>query len=216
MRKTILFTIASVATALGGTAVLAAAAQQQAPAAAREPVLGHGPSERNGVREAGKAPSLAAPQAEQTYAYDMLVPSAIMVEAAKTAVAACAAKGAYVAASVMDTNGIERVLFVHDRARPVFDTDMARRKAMTSLNDRGNLSSDMAIAYSEREGGIPYQLVVAPDNIGLAGGAPFKINGSYLVASLGVSGAADPKTDEECAVAGIKQVQAKLDQVKYK
>jgi uncharacterized protein GlcG (DUF336 family) len=213
MRKSLTFVSAGAAFVLAGAAL---AAQQAAPAA-REPVLGHGPSERTGVREAGKAPALATPEAEATYSYGYpLLPHAISIAAAKAAMDACAARGAYVAVMVIDTYGIERVTVVHERARPVFELDKARRKAMTAMNDRGNLSSDMATAYSEREGGIPYQLVVSPVNIGLPGGAPLKIKGSYLVAGLGVSGAADPRIDEQCAMEGIKQVQAKLDQIKYK
>jgi uncharacterized protein GlcG (DUF336 family) len=44
-----------------------------------------------------------------------------------------------------------------------------------------------------------------------AGGVPVLVGGSSLVAGVGVSGAPGGDTDEECALAGIAEIQDDLD-----
>jgi uncharacterized protein GlcG (DUF336 family) len=44
-----------------------------------------------------------------------------------------------------------------------------------------------------------------------AGGVPVLVGGSSLVAGVGVSGAPAGETDEECALAGIAEIQDDLD-----
>lgn len=157
-----------------------------------------------------------AQPAANVYAYDFIVPIALMAEAAKTAIDTCRARGAEVAVSIRDTHNIERVVMVSDGARPYFDVPKAQRKAFTALSDGGNLSSDMYKSYEKEPGGAVLQMTETANALPVAGGVPMKINKVFAVAAIGVSGSPQPVMDEECALAGVAKIQARLDTIKYR
>ena len=148
------------------------------------------------------------------------IPVALMKEAALTAIATCAAKGEHVVAAVYDSNAIERVLFASDQTVDRHHViELARRKAYTSLNDGGQLSSEMMKRWAADPAGVTGYMGNGPTtglrNITLPGGAPLKIN-KDAIAALGIAGSSTPEQDEACAVAGVTQIQDRLDRLQNK
>ncbi|NCA71897.1 MAG: heme-binding protein [Sphingobacteriia bacterium] len=124
------------------------------------------------------------------------------VTAAQGAVAACREQGIQIAATVVDREGNVQVTLRDTIAAPI-TVPISRMKAFTAVNFNAATS-----AMSERANtpiGRVEGLVMS------AGGVPILVGGSALVAGIGVSGAPDGATDEECALAGIAKIQDELD-----
>jgi uncharacterized protein GlcG (DUF336 family) len=133
------------------------------------------------------------------------IPASIATELATATVAACAAKNFNVTATVVDRAGVIRAVVRADRAGP-HTIDASRAKAFTSASARG-LTSAMAEGAAKNE--AARNLVHIPGFLLLGGGVPVKA-GDEVIGAVGVGGAPSGAIDEECALAGIKAVEAKL------
>jgi uncharacterized protein GlcG (DUF336 family) len=165
-----------------------------------------------GAAVLGIALSAAAPAAGQLIMQRTL-PLSLALEAAQTALATCAARGWHVTAVVVDPHGTDKVVLRDDRARGVYEVEIARRKAYTSLN--GQPSSNAANMLDMQPNAYARQAYIDPRITPQAGGLPIKA-GEETIAAIGISGAsATPgvrggTNDEICATAGIAKILDRL------
>jgi uncharacterized protein GlcG (DUF336 family) len=99
--------------------------------------------------------------------------------------------------------------------------DAAVKIAQGAIEVMSRQGTQIAVTVVDREGTVQVTLrdtIAAPTPIGRverlvmsAGGVPVLVGGSSLVAGVGVGGAPSGATDEECAVAGIAEIQDDLD-----
>ena len=124
------------------------------------------------------------------------------VKIAQGTIEACREQGIQIAVTVVDREGNVQVTLRDTIAAPI-TVPISKMKAFTAVNFNAATS-----AMSERADtpiGRLDGLVMS------AGGVPVLVGGSALVAGVGVSGAPDGATDEECALAGIALIQDDLD-----
>ncbi|MBK1646031.1 adenosylcobalamin biosynthesis, GlcG-related protein [Thiocapsa imhoffii] len=124
------------------------------------------------------------------------------VKIAQGTIEACREQGIQIAVTVVDREGNVQVTLRDTIAAPI-TVPISQKKAFTAVNFNAATS-----AMSERADtpiGRLDGLVMS------AGGVPVLVGGSALVAGVGVSGAPDGATDEECALAGIALIQDDLD-----
>lgn len=133
------------------------------------------------------------------------ISAALATELAQATVAACAAKNFAVTATVVDRAGLVRALVRADRAGP-HTIDASRAKAFTSASARANTGA-MAENAAKNEGAR--NLVHIPGFLLLGGGVPVRA-GDDVIGAVGVGGAPGGHLDEECAVAGLQAIAAKL------
>ena len=142
-------------------------------------------------------PYYAAAQVAQS-GYSL--PLALAVEAATTAIDACAAKGWPVSAFVVDTSGVVRVDLKGDHST-IHTKDSAFRKAYTVVT-MGPIffrPDKRFCRDSQQKSGRRYSsLFNLPDIIAVSGGVAIK-RGNEIVAGLGVGGAPGGDRDEACA-----------------
>ncbi|MFT4103429.1 MAG: heme-binding protein [Burkholderiaceae bacterium] len=124
---------------------------------------------------------------------------------ATAAVAACAANGHAVAATVVDRAGIVRVVQRADNAGP-HTVAASQRKAFTSVSAR-NTTQAMMEAAQKNPGAA--NLVYLPGFLLLGGGVPVRV-GNEVVGAVGVGGAPGGHLDEQCAVAALEQLEPML------
>ena len=120
---------------------------------------------------------------------------------ARAAIAACAAKGAHVGATVVDSKGEARAMLTGDGADGSF-VFVAQRKALTALTF-GTTSLE---ANRRVWSGAEPMSRVTPQMFVMGGAVPIYRDGD-LIGAVGVSGAAGPppygSEDESCAMAGL-------------
>jgi len=135
------------------------------------------------------------------------LPLSLAVEAAQAALLGCAAQGFKVSVSVVDRNGLVKVLLVGDGARQ-FTVDFSRRKAYTASIMSASTSSVEKRLQTMPDGGKG--LLSADANlVGVAGGLPLLAN-DEAVAAIGVSGAPGGDKDEACAQMGVDKIKGLL------
>jgi uncharacterized protein GlcG (DUF336 family) len=118
------------------------------------------------------------------------------LKVAQGTVHACRAKGVQAGVTVVDRDGTPQVMLRDTLAPPITET-ISKMKAVTAVNFSAPTSA-LASRADTPIGRVP-GLVMA------AGGVPISVGG-MIVGGVGVSGAPDGKTDEECAVTGAKPV----------
>jgi uncharacterized protein GlcG (DUF336 family) len=132
----------------------------------------------------------------------------LALTAAKAALDAARARG-YHKTGVAVTNraGQIVVLIRSDEAGPHL-LDSARRKAYTaaSMNARTSAASK---AIDERTGEPDPHLIYLNDVLLVGGGVPIRI-GDEIIGAIGVAGSPGSIHDEECADAGIAQIERSL------
>lgn len=121
------------------------------------------------------------------------------------AVAACAANGYAVAATVVDRAGTVRAVQRADNAGP-HTLGSSERKAWTSASAKNTTLAMMEGAQKNPAGA---NLVYLPGVLLLGGGVPIKA-GNEVIGAIGVGGAPGGHLDEQCANAGIEKVRAAL------
>src|ERR1700745_1367052 len=133
-----------------------------------------------------------------------MLPAALAVEAAQTAIATCKGQGYTVAAIVTNRDGTPIVLIVGDGSGKL-SSEIARRKAYTSASLRVS-----TMDFNKRVAGggfnpsiFDQQLVTA------AGGLPISV-GNDTIAAIGVSGAPGGDKDEACAQSGLDKIKGSL------
>ncbi len=121
---------------------------------------------------------------------------------AQGAIAACRAKGLQVSASVVDRNGIVQAA-LRDTLAPPVSLTISRQKAYTAA-----MFGVKGTAMESRAGSPLAQL---GDGLAFtAGSVPIEAGGRFYGA-VGVSGAPEGTTDEQCAQAGLDRVLPDLE-----
>ncbi len=152
------------------------------------------------------AAGVALPAHAQGVISERHLSTALAVEAAQAAVAACAERNLRVSAAVVDRNGIVTALIRADAAGP-HTIESSRAKAFTSASLRGPTS---AAQTAVRENPAASTLPFLPGVLPLAGGVPIRA-GEEVVGGIGVGGAPSGLVDEECANAGIARIRDRLN-----
>ena len=150
---------------------------------------------------------LLAAAGAQAQGTNFTTPKTISLEAANQiaagAVAACAANGYNVAATVVDRAGVVVAVQRADNAGP-HTIAASERKAFTSASAK---SPTKAMMEGAQKNPGAANLVNIPGFLLLGGGLPIKA-GNDVVGAVGVGGAPGGHLDEQCA-------QAALDKVKF-
>ena len=125
------------------------------------------------------------------------------LKAAQASLESCGSQGIAVSVSVVDTNGLLKVLLKADAASPL-STGLSEKKAFTAANFKRDTTlladrSDTAVGRSE---GILMS----------AGGVLITID-EVNYGAIGVSGSASGAKDDECAKAGLLAITSSLKSV---
>jgi uncharacterized protein GlcG (DUF336 family) len=139
-----------------------------------------------------------------------VLPLNIALAAAQQAVLTCAASGYDVTATVVDVDGIPKVVLRGDHSA-IHTRDSSFRKAYTIVTLGPIFNFDATSQFVEmvaqtRNGP---QLATMPNIVVLAGGVAIKAH-DEIVAGLGVGGAPGDTKDEVCAKAGLAKIQDQL------
>lgn len=129
---------------------------------------------------------------------------ALAYEAARVAIETCAADGGQtVAASVVDSAGVLKVLLVADGTSPR-GVSSSTIKAQTALQYKKSTSALFEQAKTDHA--FAEAIAANPAINGRPGGILIKV-GDEIIGAIGVGGG---RTDEPCAVAGLQHIQARL------
>ncbi|MDM0006555.1 heme-binding protein [Variovorax sp. J22G73] len=148
------------------------------------------------------APAASAASAVRT---EKNMSLALANQIAAEAVAACAANGYNVAATVVDRAGTVRAVQRADNAGP-HTLASSERKAWTSASSKAPTQAMME-GSQKNPGGA--NLVYLPGVLLLGGGVPVK-SGNEVIGAVGVGGAPGGHLDEQCANAAIDKVKGLL------
>ncbi len=124
---------------------------------------------------------------------------------AAATVAACAANGHAVTATVVDRSGDVRAVQRADAAGP-HTVDASRAKAYTSASARNNT---LAMMENAQKNPAAANLVHIPGFLLLGGGVPIRV-GNEVIGAVGVGGAPGGHLDEQCAMVALEQVKGQL------
>lgn len=128
----------------------------------------------------------------------------LAVEAARAAIAACIADGGQkVAASVVDSAGVLKVLLAADGTSPRGVTS-STNKAVTALKFKSPTS---ALSEQIKNDKALADQAAADGNINVRPGGVLLKVGNEIVGAIGIGGG---RTDEPCALAGIQKIQSRL------
>lgn len=130
---------------------------------------------------------------------------ALANEIAAASVAACAANGYAVSATVVDRAGIVRAVQRADGAGP-HTLSASERKAWTSASAKAPTLTMMENA--QKNPGAA-NLVHIPGFLLLGGGVPVKA-GNEVIGAVGVGGAPGGNLDDQCANAALEKIKAQL------
>ncbi len=128
----------------------------------------------------------------------------LSIEAAKVAIEACAAKGGQkIAVSIVDSAGILKAVLAADGTLPR-GVLSSNNKAVTALTFK---SSTGQLGEQVKTDKILAEKIAADSHFNVRpGGVLLKVN-DEIIGAIGVGGG---RTDEECALAGIERIQARL------
>jgi uncharacterized protein GlcG (DUF336 family) len=124
---------------------------------------------------------------------------------AAAAVAACAANGYAVAATVVDRAGIARAVQRADNAGS-HSLGASERKAWTSASAK---TPTLAMMENAQKNPGAANLVNIPGFLLLGGGVPVKV-GNEVIGAVGVGGAPGGHLDDQCANAALEKVKGQL------
>ncbi|MGJ7541364.1 GlcG/HbpS family heme-binding protein [Variovorax sp. LT1R16] len=131
---------------------------------------------------------------------------ALANQMAAGAVAACAAQGHAITATVVDRAGGVRAVQRADMAGP-HTLGSSERKAWTAASAKTSTLALMALSQKDPTAA---NLANLPGFLLLGGGVPVT-SGTELIGAIGVGGAPGAHLDEQCAIAGIESVRRLLD-----
>ena len=132
--------------------------------------------------------------------------AALALEAAQTAIEACAANGYKVTAVVVNSSGSPRVMLAADGA-PEMTAQIGLRKAYTALTFKkpsGQVGDD-----AKTDQALAARIAADQKLITWAGGQPLTV-GSDVIGAIGVSGAPGGDKDDACTSAAIAKVKDRL------
>ena len=124
---------------------------------------------------------------------------------AAASVAACAANGYNVAATVVDRAGVVKAVQRVDNAGP-HTLGASQQKAFTSASAK---NTTLAIMEGAQKNPAAANLVNIPGYLLLGGGVPVKV-GNEVIGAVGVGGAPGGNLDEQCALAALDKVKDQL------
>lgn len=134
-----------------------------------------------------------------------LTPEAALT-VAKKALDVCRKAGMQVSVAVVDKGGNVQVL-LRDRIAGIATIEAAILKAKTSVTFRVSSTEVVEAVNSSKElSGIKHLSGI----LAVAGGIPIQASGE-TVGAVAVAGAPDSKVDEECAMAGVDEIQDSLE-----
>lgn len=130
---------------------------------------------------------------------------ALATQLAQAGVAACAASGHAVTATVVDRAGSVRAVARADQAG---DHTLAasQAKAYTSASAR---NTTLAMMEAAQKNPAAANLVHIPGFLLLGGGVPVRA-GADVIGAIGIGGAPGGHLDEQCALAAVEQAKAQL------
>lgn len=136
-----------------------------------------------------------------------VLPSSLALEAARVAMASCAAQGFAVAVAIVDRKGELALLAADPDVSPV-SVELSQRKARTAalFNAR---SVEIGQRFQANPGFAQGMAAVDPRLAGAQGAAPIRV-GSELIGAMGISGAPGGDKDEACVQAGIAAIAERL------
>lgn len=157
---------------------------------------------RNIIKASALALSLAATAASaQAVRTEKNMSLELANQIAAASVAACAANGYAVAATVVDRAGTVRAVQRADNAGP-HTLGASLQKAFTSASAKNNTQAMMEV--SQKNPGAA-NLGDIPGFLMLGGGVPVKV-GNEVIGAVGIGGAPAGNLDEQCAVAALDKV----------
>lgn len=124
---------------------------------------------------------------------------------ASSSVAACAANGYAVAATVVDRAGTVRAVQRADNAGP-HTLGASQAKAFTSASAK---NTTLAMMEASQKNPAAANLVYIPGYLLLGGGVPVKL-GNEVIGAVGIGGAPAGNLDEQCAMAALDKVKELL------
>ena len=124
---------------------------------------------------------------------------------ASATVAACAANGYAVSATVVDRAGTVRAVQRADNAGP-HTLAASQQKAFTSASAK---NTTLAMMEGSQKNPAAANLVYIPGYLLLGGGVPVKA-GNEVIGAVGVGGAPGGNLDEQCAMAAIDKIKDQL------
>lgn len=124
---------------------------------------------------------------------------------AAASVAACAANGYAVAATVVDRAGTVRAVLRADNAGP-HTLGASQQKAFTSASAK---NATLAMMEGAQKNPAAANLVHIPGYLLLGGGVPVKV-GNEVIGAIGVGGAPGGHLDEQCAMAALDKAREQL------
>ena len=124
---------------------------------------------------------------------------------ASASVAACAANGHAVAATVVDRAGTIRAIQRADNAGP-HTLASSQQKAYTSASAK---NTTLAMMDGAQKNPAAANLVYLPGFLLLGGGVPIKV-GNDTIGAVGIGGAPGGHLDEQCAMVALDKVKDQL------
>lgn len=124
---------------------------------------------------------------------------------ASASVAACAANGYAVAATVVDRAGTVRAVQRADNAGP-HTLAASLQKAFTSASAK---NTTLAMMEGAQKNPAAANLVYIPGYLLLGGGVPVKV-GNEVIGAVGIGGAPGGNLDEQCAMVALDKVKELL------
>ena len=124
---------------------------------------------------------------------------------ASASVAACAANGYAVAATVVDRAGTVRAVQRADNAGP-HTLGASQAKAFTSASAK---NTTLAMMEGAQKNPAAANLVYIPGYLLLGGGVPVKV-GNEVIGAVGIGGAPGGNLDEQCAMVALDKVKEML------
>ena len=137
--------------------------------------------------------------------FQMMRPE-LAVQLAQYTLDSCRAQGYQIAVAVVDRSGVLQAL-VRDRFAGAHTPNTAQRKAWTAASFK---TDTLTMAQVGAAGGEIFGANYISNALLLGGGVPIEAQGS-LIGGIGVSGAPSGEIDDECARAGIDEIQADLE-----
>ncbi len=125
---------------------------------------------------------------------------------ASASVAACAANGYAVAATVVDRAGTVRAVMRADNAGP-HTLGASQAKAFTSASAK---NTTLAMMEGSQKNPAAANLGNIPGYLLLGGGVPVKV-GNEVIGAVGIGGAPGGNLDEQCAMVALDKVKALLN-----
>jgi uncharacterized protein GlcG (DUF336 family) len=132
--------------------------------------------------------------------------TALALEAAQAATAACTMNGYRTAASIVDSGGVLKVLLAVDGASKQA-VESSTKKAVTANALKASTSS--VLDKMKTDTALAAKVNADTTLFVRAGGIPLMVGGE-VVGAIGVGGAPGGDKDEACAKAAVDKVQARL------